>query len=141
MLDINKLPKKKQLWWESKTMKVLQNLKKWKVWDITLKDIKKFDSEYQKIKELSNDFKDNKISKTEFESNINVLEKFVTWYINNAFITKYWDKPKVNIHINRLNTKSESKYEFAIWNPWEDARFEEYQSIDKVIEKMKYLES
>jgi len=141
MKDLKKTGNLKGSWKISKTMKSLLDLKKWKVWNIWLKNIHKLDKEYEKVKKISDDFIKNKISKDILNSEMNLSERLISWIIHDSYLDKFGVKSNAELHMNRLFSSSNSKYEFAIWNHWEDARFEEFQNIDEVLDRMKNLVS
>jgi len=125
--------------WVSKTMQTLKDLKKWKVWDIKLKNIKKLDKELEFLWKNIEDFRDNNISKQDFDKAFKLSEKVATAIITDNYIQKYWSEPWVEIWLNRLPTEEKTKYNLWFRKDDVDSRIEKFSTVDEVLDRMKYL--
>jgi len=125
--------------WINKTMKAIKDIKKWKVWNIKLKNIEKLDKEIVLLSNVIDNYRDNKISKDDFNKAFNVSEKLVWSIITDNYMTKFWKAPWVEIWLNKLPTTEKTKYNLWFKKHDTDSKIESFSTVDEVLDRMKYL--
>lgn len=138
MKDLNISSNPKSLW-ISKTMQTLKNLKKWNIGEIKFRNIKKLDKEIKALWILIDDYKNNKISKEDYNKEFNITEKVIWSIIKDNYFQKYWKAPDMQISLNKLPTTWKSKFDLWFKRKNADSKIESFQTVDEVLDRMKYL--
>jgi hypothetical protein len=141
MKDLSKLNKLSSPGKESKTLKTLKNLKQWNVWDLKYRNLWKLDKEFDNIRKNAERYRDNNLNKEDLDKEMNLSEKLVSWIIHDNYMQKFNEKSNAMIYINRFVSNDNKKYDLAIWEEGKDARFEQFETVDDVLKRMKDLVS